>query len=493
MSKKLVVLFIFFIVPLVLPFLFYHAWKQEVIISPQQTETDLAGNSARMTAQLKEEFDMPMAETDMRQVMAVSNSAVHAGTTTNISYAPGVTAQMQTPEFWLEQCENPQELLWTKKEISTFNQQVLNTEELAYNIFRQEFRDEFQSELSGFKKIALEEKEMQQWEEYSYGICVTRTEIKEFPQEKTMGEDAYFDENLLTTVRVNTPVLVDGQTEDGEYYHVISYDYQGWTLSENVALCTGLEEWEQVVERSGWATFAGEIEAPLEQNILIVTVPRLRVEITEELLTMGTIMRLLTTEEAKEILPEERFWGCYAVELAGRTEDGRYEPRYETIPVSEGVSTEYLEFTRENLLKQMYLFWGQAYGWGGSYGSVDCSGLIQDVMASFGLLFPRDAKEQSEIPTERIMFTETMDEIEREEILKVLNPGDLLYFPGHIMFYLGQYEDEYYVYSAVGSMKNSGVEGEMLNVRRVVVNSLSMERKDGSSWQQALDTSVLFS
>lgn len=583
MSKKSVVFFIFLLVSLVLPFLFYFAWQgpAQSGVSKAKAEGQLLDGGEQIERQVKEPQGMEEQTSGNDQVVSASNPAALAekygeDSAAYVTFAPGVTAQMQNAQYWLAQAENPREVLWDQEDIKSFHQQVLNKEGMAYNIFNPEFRSNFQSELilGESKKREPEEgttalgEAMQgvgggtmqtvdatvkavTWNDWGYGICVTRSEIKELPQEAPVGSDAYFDENLLTTARTNTPVLVDGQTADGAYYHVIAYDYQGWTLAENIALCSGLEEWEQVVERSGWAAFAvtslSDVERTGEsggisekagetmknhQSILIVTVPRLRLELTGELLTMGTMMHLLKTEEAQDVLGASGTqnkensveyganhgtehgmealagtWGCYVAELAGRDEVGMYEPRYVTIPYvsassnqeqSSGmpitVSTEYLEFTREKLLKQMFLFAGQAYGWGGSHDSVDCSGLVQDVMASFGILFPRDAKEQSQISARasQITFTEDMDAQERKEILNTMNPGDLLYFPGHIMFYLGEDEGEHYVYSAVGSMKEPGEDGAMLQVRRVVINSLSMERKNGKSWLEALEEAVLW-
>ncbi len=71
-------------------------------------------------------------------------------------------------------------------------------------------------------------------------------------------------------------------------------------------------------------------------------------------------------------------------------------------------------------------------------------------------------------------------------------PGTLLYFPGHIMIYLGQVQGEYYVISSVSSMKmpQSSESEDALKVRRVVINTLSMERKSSVTWLNALQYAV---
>lgn len=124
------------------------------------------------------------------------------------------------------------------------------------------------------------------------------------------------------------------------------------------------------------------------------------------------------------------------------------------------------------------------------YDSVDCSALVQEVMACFGLDFPRDAQNQILVPGERIEFDDTMTEKERKKLLDTLPPGTLLYFPGHIMFYLGKEEGQYYVLSALSSAcmpeENFPETDEPLNIRRVIINTLELRRKNGNSWLDEL-------
>lgn len=472
---------------LVLPFLFAQAWQ----LPEGEERNDRARvQSAKPEADPAEEeqaapASAPVMECDSAKtagggsvqwsdsgfVKTMSGSDV-------VSFAPGVTAGMYEPDYWLASCGDPKEPLMTEEEIGQLNKKILMDESLTYNIFSEEFRSTFRSELGE--------------ENYGFGICVGRTEIKALPQAEPTGDDPYFDENLLTTARTNAPVLVDGQTEDGAYYHVISYDYQGWARAGDVALCQDVSQWEQILARSGWAEFFSDGTAAEQASILTVTVPRLRLELSGELLTMGTTMRLLDREEAENLGKPGSSIGCYVVELAGRTEEGLYQPRYETIPLSAGVVRGYRKLNREALLEQMFLFLGNAYGWGNSHESVDCSGLIQDVLSVFGIRMPRDAKQQQQVPLSRLTFPSTMERAGREEILDLLSPGDILYLPGHIMFYLGKAEGEYYVLSAASSMKAPGAsEEEVLTVRRVIINSLSMERKNGNSWMGELERAVL--
>ncbi|ELY92301.1 NLP/P60 protein [Natrialba hulunbeirensis JCM 10989] len=64
------------------------------------------------------------------------------------------------------------------------------------------------------------------------------------------------------------------------------------------------------------------------------------------------------------------------------------------------------------------------YEWGGmTSDGIDCSGLVRIAYAAIGILVPRDADQQSTLGTA----------VDRDE----LEPGDLLFFPGHVAISLG--------------------------------------------------------
>lgn len=371
-----------------------------------------------------------------------------------ISFAPDVSAEMYDSDYWAEKYGKSGKLILNEQEIRQLQDAVYHSDQqLLHNIWEEGYPEK---------------------NNMSYGICVKRTGVMELPEDGS-PEGSYIDENQLTAVRINTPVLVDDCSADAGYYHILMYDYEGWVPADCIALCSGREEW---------------LDAQEMENQLVITAPRLSLEITGELLTMGTRLRLLTAEESEETEEPGSTWGCYTVQLPIRQEDGSYGVKNVQIPYSDYVHAGYLPFTTRNLLKQMFRFLGNSYGWGGMYDSVDCSALVQEVMACFGLDFPRDAQNQILVPGERIEFDDTMTEKERKKLLDTLPPGTLLYFPGHIMFYLGKEEGQYYVLSALSSAcmpeENFPETDEPLNIRRVIINTLELRRKNGNSWLDEL-------
>ncbi len=81
---------------------------------------------------------------------------------------------------------------------------------------------------------------------------------------------------------------------------------------------------------------------------------------------------------------------------------------------------------------------GQRYGWGGVYENRDCSALMRDVFAGFGVFLPRNSKDQGR--EGRVVPLEGMKTHEKERTILTRGKSflTLLYMPGHVMLYLGQ-------------------------------------------------------
>lgn len=73
-------------------------------------------------------------------------------------------------------------------------------------------------------------------------------------------------------------------------------------------------------------------------------------------------------------------------------------------------------------------FLGMPYLWGGrSLEGLDCSGLVQHVLLALGLACPRDSDQQEQAVGEPVPDGPALTDLE---------DGDLIFFPGHVGFYL---------------------------------------------------------
>ena len=85
--------------------------------------------------------------------------------------------------------------------------------------------------------------------------------------------------------------------------------------------------------------------------------------------------------------------------------------------------------TRTDFVATASMFNRAPYLWGGRGGQgIDCSGLIQVPLATAGMSVPRDSDQQADSIGEDLGVPEDLSE---------LLSGDIIFFPGHVGFYLG--------------------------------------------------------
>jgi hypothetical protein len=113
---------------------------------------------------------------------------------------------------------------------------------------------------------------------------------------------------------------------------------------------------------------------------------------------------------------------------------------------------------------------GQPYGWGGLYERRDCSSTVRDLFAPFGIWLPRNSAAQSRNGS--FVPLEGLDGVDKERLIRTSGAPfmSLLWMPGHIMLYLGQYRDENVVFHNIWGLRT--VEGENDNGRHVLGRTL---------------------
>ena len=131
---------------------------------------------------------------------------------------------------------------------------------------------------------------------------------------------------------------------------------------------------------------------------------------------------------------------------------------------------------------------GQPYGWGGLYGDRDCSATMQDLFTPFGIWLPRHSAAQAEegrlVPLEGFS-----DSAKQKSLREQARPfRTLIWMPGHIGLYVGQWEGQAAMFHNMWGVRNSlggGREGRLV-IGRAVVTGLRPGEERGDVDAKAL-------
>lgn len=117
---------------------------------------------------------------------------------------------------------------------------------------------------------------------------------------------------------------------------------------------------------------------------------------------------------------------------------------------------------------------GEPYGWGGLYGRRDCSALVRDIFAPFGLWLPRNSGDQAAAGK----FTSLRNLSPAEKEAQIIRRGvpwrTLLWMPGHIMLYIGVHQGKPLVFHNFWSIRTRDADGRrgQIIVGRAAITTL---------------------
>ena len=156
----------------------------------------------------------------------------------------------------------------------------------------------------------------------------------------------------------------------------------------------------------------------------------------------------------------------YKVHLPSLDKNQKLSKKEIVIPFSQ-MSLGHLPYTAQNVVKQAFKYLDEPYSWGGKNG-IDCSGFIWHIYRSFGFLFPRDTGEQNSSVGQIINLT-GKDNTEKLQLMQGTEPA-LLYQKGHVLLYLGNINNNYYVINAAGNIEKNKVMIETLSDSNYLAN-----------------------
>lgn len=422
--------------------------------------------------------------------------------------AVNVTAPMLQVEYWIERCQNPNDIVMSTEEIEEFNKKFISDgkeTDFAYYYNHPEISEipkeailqllEYSKapESDGYymgekvnpgfysdieENIAREK--VSKSHKVQYGFSVKRGSVRILPTDKAVYDDEklpLFDLLQNSSILLNEPIIAIHTSMDGDWTYILTSYCSGWVKTENIAVCDSYRDWKAIQE----------------EEFLMITENRFRLDVdtsdpdvSELELTMGDKLALAETGNDGMTRDGRTPLDVYAVKIPRRGLRGKIQFKKAFIPAYHSVSLGYLNYTRQNVLRLAFASHGERYGWGGTFESRDCSQYIMEIYRCFGLQFARNTSGQMAMKCRTLNLDGLSDE-EKLEIIHEIPVGSCLYFPGHAMLYIGEESGNPYVISAVGTMNFQGTEdGEAIPIHSVCMNDLNVRRKSGKTWLESL-------
>ena len=421
----------------------------------------------------------------------------------NLAFAEGVTYQMCNADFWKAKLENPDAVLKTPEEIAEFNKTIVATKDtnmydlnsIAETFNGNSLKESLANETIPSDDIYVNEQLIKDAEKTAYfdvikanilnaqttendtvkyALVSRRADMKSWPTSDYIGYGPRDTDEELTlfSMNINSPFVVKLITGDGKFAWGYSNVCTGWISTDNLAFCKDNDEWNDAWNMT-------------DDNFLVVTMDRLTLEpsyLTPETsalkLMIGTKLKMVPEDLVPERIGERNRINNYVVYVPTRDENGNYVKSMALISQNKdmGVHVGYVPLTTGNLLELAFNCLGDRYGWGGMLESMDCSQYTRTIYSCCGMELPRNTNWQTYTPSNNYKFEadEALDD-QKKETLNGLLPGALLKFSGHIVFYVGEDNGEYYAISAVGSYVNpSDLSGK--SIQSIALTPLSVRR-----------------
>lgn len=306
-------------------------------------------------------------------------------------------------------------------------------------------------------------------------ITVKHTNVKALPTDKAFyrdprkpGEGFPFDYNQNSSLHMNVPLYLSHFSKDKTWAFVRAAYSFGWVKTSDLALVN--EEFIQTFQNGNYAMV-----------------------IKDDLRLYDADNKALSLVKLGTIFPLGADGQSY---LAGKR-NAKGQASIEQVRVSDSklVAKKPLPFTPTNVALLAKEFFGEPYGWGGSYECRDCSATTRDFLGAFGIFLRRNSSKQAQ-DGRSVLIQGLPKVLKKQTIIKKADPfRSLLYVPGHIVLYLGEYKGEPVVMHTYWGIRKN--DGSKLITGRTIITSTEpgKERSDvreGSKLINTLKTIVLF-
>ena len=307
-------------------------------------------------------------------------------------------------------------------------------------------------------------------------ITIRRTNVKALPTStafyrdpKKVGEGFPFDYNQNSALHINVPLFISHYSKDKRWAYVRASYAFGWVKISDLAL----------VDKSYRKQFmTGSYAMTIKDNLRLYNDKNR----ATSLVKLGALFPI--AKDGKSYLTTKK-------DSLGRAKIHKVQVEKSSI-----IAKKPLPFTPKNVALLAKEFYGEPYGWGGSYECRDCSATTRDFLGPFGIFLRRNSGKQAQDGTSTTRIKGIPKRAKKKKIIQKAEPfRSLLHVPGHIVLYLGQYKGEPVImHTYWGIRKNNG--SKLVTGRTIITTTEpGKERRDireGSKLINTLKTIIHF-
>lgn len=294
--------------------------------------------------------------------------------------------------------------------------------------------------------------------------------IRAFPTQRPLlrnpkeaGEGFPFDYMQNSSIAANKPLFVSHYSKDKKWAYIESSFAFGWVEVRDIVL---LDKKQTDIWQNAQQIFILKDGVPIytqNNNFLYKSRIGMLFALIKENSDSFTVLTLTKDENSQAIYRNSKL----SKEIAHK-----------------GV----IDFSSENINLIINQLSKTNYGWGGLYGQRDCSSTLRDFYTPFGLWLPRNSSAQSLVG--KSLSLATLNDTQKIELIKekAIPFETLLYKQGHILLYVGIFNNEVIVFQNIWGIKTlqKGEEGRFV-IGKPVFSTL----KIGSNLENYDDKSSL--
>ena len=250
-------------------------------------------------------------------------------------------------------------------------------------------------------------------------ITLKAINIRAFPTDKPLfmnpnkaGEGFPFDYLQNSLIAPNKPVLVSHYSKDKEWVFIQSSFTYGWVKAHDIVYIP--IKYTKLYKEAQKEFLIQEGSAIYDENGNFLFRSRIGMLLPE----------INATQENFTVLTISNYKNRQAYYMKSK--------------LSKNIAHKgILLFNKKNIIRIFKEVSKVKYGWGGMYGQRDCSSILRDFYAPFGIWLPRNSSKQSKVG--RVISFKNLSNDEKIYLIKkeAIPFETLLYKKGHILLYVG--------------------------------------------------------